>query len=149
MKKSGLADSPFFTPPSPNAEAVAPSRSQDIKPLYNRSGEQPHGRTSEQTHRRTDEPLNKRTDAQVNEGTGEQANNRTDEQASVRADEQVNKRTDEDTSGLISRQSYNIFDAQAEAIELLALRWRKQRGRHITKSEVVRELLGKALDLEK
>jgi hypothetical protein len=149
MKKSGLADSPFFTPPPLNAEAVSPSLSQDIKPLYNRSGEPPHERTTEQTHRRTDELLNKGTDEQANIRTPEQVHYRTDERASIRTDEQTNERTDEAPSLPISRQSYNIFDRQAEAIELLALRWRKARGRHITKSEVVRELLGKALDLEK
>ena len=132
MKTSGLADSPFFTPSPSNREVEPPSISHAIEPLYEHSGEQ--------AHERTDEHLNIRTSEQTNTRTGEQVN--------TRAPEHLNSRTNEQANRSISRQSYNIYDDQAEAIELLAMRWRKERGKHITKSELVRELLEAAIKQE-
>ncbi|MBK8025760.1 MAG: hypothetical protein IPK19_31310 [Chloroflexi bacterium] len=72
-------------------------------------------------------------------------NTRTDEHLNVGTHEQMNTFKAEHPARPIHRQSYNIHDDQAEAIDALALRWRKERGRHITKGEVVRELLDVAL----
>ncbi len=129
MKKSGLADSPFFARSPVEVEIATSSRPTIPQPIY------PH--PSEPMNGRTDEQMNARTDERLNESTSEQAN--------VRTDERLNRRTSERPSRSVSRQSYNIFDDQAEAIDGLALRWRKERGRHITKGEVMRELLDQAL----
>lgn len=133
MKKSGLADSPFFAHSPPSNQEAQPAMPVPSQPLFHRSDEQTHERTDEQTPKRTPE----------------QVNIRTDEHLSVRTDEQTNKRTDEHPARIISRQSYNIYDDQAEAIEILQLRRRKERGRHITKGEIMRELLDKALQAVK
>ncbi len=133
MKKSGLADSPFFPRPSSEPDVPPPSQPVVDQPVY----PQPI------------EPMNGRTDEQVNVRAVERLNSRTDEQMNVRADERVNARTNERPSRPVSRQSYNIYDDQAEAIDGLALRWRKERGRHITKGEVMRELLDQALKTQR
>ncbi|MCK6581281.1 MAG: hypothetical protein L6Q98_24590 [Anaerolineae bacterium] len=137
MKKSGLADSPFFPSPLSNQNTGDQNTSHGIQPVYEHSSVQMNVRTPEQTLIRTSEPMNARTD--------EQTNNRTDEHKNVGTHEQVNGFRPDQPARPIHRQSYNIHDDQAEAIDALALRWRKERGRHITKGEVVRELLDAAL----
>lgn len=119
MKKSGLADSPFFAPPPPKEEIQAPL--PVAQPLFKRSDNQTHERTNEQLHERTNEQPHNRSDAQTHE------------------------RTNAPPSRPISRYSYDIYDDQADAIEALRLQWHKKRGRHITKGQVMRELLEQVL----
>ena len=146
MKRSGLADSPFFAP-TPSGEvfrspSTPPSPADHIRRLYNKPVEHLNERSSEQVNRRTNE--------QMNERPAEQMNIRSDEQVNKRTPEQTNERTSEQTKPAekpsaperpIHRQSYDLYDDQAEAIEALCLKWRKERGRHITKGEAIRELL--------
>ncbi len=139
MKKSGLADSPFFPRPSSEPDVRPPSQPVVDQPVYPQPAEPMNGRTNEHLNVRAVEPMNTRTDERMNVRADERLNSRTDAQANVR--------TDERPSRPISRQSYNIYDDQAEAIDGLALRWRKERGRHITKGEVMRELLDQALQM--
>ncbi len=145
MKKSGLADSPFF--PRVSAAGTAPVVPSPIfdQPVYPPQ--------NIPVTRRTDDRLNEGTSEQTNEGTFERMNDRTveplnettHERLNVRSSERPNERTVERPSRPISRQSYDVFDDQAEAIASLALRWRKTKRRHVTKGEVIRELLEEAL----
>ena len=129
MKKSGLADSPFFAPPPSQEEIQVPPPVMVEQPLFKRTDAQTHERTTERMH----------------ENTNEQTHERTNTQPHNRADAQTHERTDAPPSRPISRYSYDIFDDQADAIEALRLQWHKKRGRHITKGQVMRELLEQAL----
>lgn len=131
MKKSGLADSPFFTKPTPAPSPPAeggqqsPSETKVVKELYER--------TDAQTHENTDAQIHKRTDARMPE----------------RADTQIHKRTDAQNQRALTRESFDIYEDQAQAIEEMRLRLRRERGRHFTKGEVMRELLETALAAKK
>lgn len=123
MKKSGLADSPFFAiAPSPppiqpvhEEKPLRPGVQENILP--ERSPVQPFTRSVERLNERPTEPMNGRSSVQVNE------------------------RPAEHPGRPIFRQSYDIFRDQADAIEELRMRWSKQRRKYITKGQVVRELL--------
>ena len=132
MKKSGLADSPFFVNNSPQEvfpPVAHPSPIDHIRSLYAKPPEQMNKRTIEQMNERSDERMNTRTNEQMNE----------------RSNVQVKSAAEKKPPRPIHRQSYDIFDDQAEAIEALCLKWRKERGRRITKGEAMRELLGEVL----
>lgn len=125
-KKSGLADSPFFRQPSiaiPPTETPAAA----IVSVF----------SSVQANERSDEPLHNRTTEQVN--------SRSSEQLNERPNERTVKRTNERFERAIFRKSYDIFEDQAEAIDDLAYRWTKERKKHITKGQVLRELLNEIL----
>ncbi|MBN8592780.1 MAG: hypothetical protein J0M33_13535 [Anaerolineae bacterium] len=138
MKRSGLADSPFFAP-TPSREVfrsppASPSPVDHIRHLYEKPVEHLNERTDEQMNKRTPEHLNERTDEQMNERTPEHLNERTVEQPHVVEKSQKLERP-------IHRQSFDLYDDQAQAIDALCLKWRKERGHHITKGEAIRELL--------
>ena len=122
MKRSGLADSPFFAP-TPSGEVfrsppAPPSPVDHIRHLYEKPVEH----------------LNERTDEQMNKRTPEHLNERTAEQPHTVERPQKPERP-------IHRQSFDLYDDQAQAIDALCLKWRKERGHHITKGEAIRELL--------
>lgn len=119
MKKSGLADSPFFTASKP--EVVIPTPTQVEKPVYERSS------------------------VQMNERTNERANVPTN----ARPDEQTSEPTQKPVDREYHRYTYDLFDDQAEAIDELTFRWRKEKGKHVTKGFVIRTLLDEALKLQR
>jgi len=133
MKKSGLADSPFFSKPAPLSPVseqvviheipVVPS--QDV---FKRTDAQTHERTNEHSHKGTNEHLHERTDAQTHEHTN----------AQKQADAKVIERP-------LTRESFDIYEDQLEAFEQLRLRLKRERGRHIGKGELMRELLDSIL----
>jgi hypothetical protein len=130
MKRSGLADSPFFTKPSPlpvhteddGMAADVPVQTQEV---FKRTDAQLHKRMNAQTFNSTNEPLNERTNAQTS-GTSTNPPSR-----------------------LTTRESFDIYADQLEAFEELRLRSKKQRGKHITKGELMRELLEEILQAKK
>ncbi len=103
MKKSGLADSPFFTAPTPRKVEGAPK------------------------------------------GTEIFPNNHTDERMNVRTNEQMNERPSERSNvqdyRTIIRKSYDIFVDQATMIDEWAIKQQRKAGKHITKGEVMREII--------
>jgi hypothetical protein len=130
MKRSGLADSPFFAP-TPSGEVfrsppAPPSPVDHIRRLYNKPVEHLNERTVEHLNVRSDEQMNKRTPEHLNERTAEQPQAVEKPQKPERP---------------IHRQSFDLYDDQAQAIDALCLKWRKERGHHITKGEAIRELL--------
>jgi len=131
-KKSGLADSPFFRPleptPLPQAEVMSPPPVEPPQTLY---------------------ASPERSVVQMNERSPVQTFTRTDEQPNKRTAERLNKRTVERPARHTFRQSYDIFQDQALAIEDLCLKWSRERGKHITKGQVVRELLDEILAKKK
>ncbi|MCL4252052.1 MAG: hypothetical protein KJ065_28130 [Anaerolineae bacterium] len=149
MKRSGLADSPFFTlNPEQEVRPSLPaphSPVEHIRSLYG-SPVQTHERTNEQTHERADAQTNVRTSERLNERANEQVNDRANERANERTDARTPERADERR---IKRYSYDIFVDQAEAIDALCLKWKKERGKHVGKGETLRELLDTALKAHK
>jgi hypothetical protein len=122
MKKSGLADSPFFalaTPPSSLPETKV------VQDLYERTNAQTRKSTDAQIHERTHERMPERTKTQMH------------------------KRPNAQTAQKLTRESFDIYEDQAQAIEEMRLRLRRERGRHVTKGEVMRELLATALAAKK
>lgn len=139
MKKSGLADSPFFTKPSP----PPPAQHQDglIVPTTPVIVQEDFKRSNAQMHERTDAQLSIHTNAHLNERTDEQMHKRTNAQLPV---------TDEkNTSRPTTRESFDIYEDQLQSFEELRLRLKKERGRHITKGELMRELLEDILQHKK
>jgi hypothetical protein len=141
-KKSGLADSPFFRPPSspPPPSQIETQTAPTQEPpasipvftdaqAHEGTDTQPHGRTTEQTH----------------EYTNTQTHVRADEHLHERTDAHLHKRTNAQPERRKSRESYDVYEDQVQAIEELALKWRKARGKHITKGQVMRELLDEIL----
>lgn len=117
-KVSGLADSPFFSLPTP------PSTETDKKPTIEKTVYM-NGRTDEQTNTRTVEQMNVRTNERLNERTVEQTNERS---------------TVQDYRP-IARKSYDIYIDQAEMIDEWAIKQQRKLGRHVTKGEVMREII--------
>lgn len=147
MKKSGLADSPFFVTPTSREvfrpASSPPSPMEHIRHLYQKPPEHLNSRTVEQMNKRPSEQMNIRADERMNERSDVQVNSRTTEQVQIKdSDERKPERS-------IHRQSYDLYDDQAEAIEALCLKWRKERGRHIKKGEAMRELLDEILPTKK
>jgi hypothetical protein len=126
MKKSGLADSPFFTPPTPpSVVAVQPGTQADV---FIASGTDKKKLSSNvQTFKRTNERMNERTFE------------RTHERSNV---QKPAKRQ-------IKRESFDVYEDQVQAIEELQLRRRRERGKHVTKGEVIRDLLDEILSQKK
>lgn len=89
MKKSGLADSPFFAP-SITAKSVTLSSAPAVE----------HVIVPEQANTRTGERVDARTPEQVNARTGERPNGRTGER-------------------VIKRQSYNVYEDQHRQLQQL------------------------------
>lgn len=138
MKKSGLADSPLFRP-SPAAlfsaglEPSVKSQSTLPTPVF------PPPDT--QLHERTDAQMHERTTTQPHEGTTAQPHKRADAQPHNHLQPSSERKT--------TRESFDIFEDQAEAIERLRLQWKREQGRHFTKGEVMRTLLEEILALKK
>jgi hypothetical protein len=109
MKKSGLADSPFFK-----------------KPLT------PPDQAEEQA-------LAKKASLNV----------RSNVQAFKRSDVQMNERSSVQLGRRVIRHSYDIYQDQAEAIDELVVKQRRERGKYVTKGEVMRELLDEAFTRRK
>ncbi len=127
MKATGLADSPFFA-------AVAP-------PPTTARPETPQAPPAHPVYERGNPPSHKGTDAQPHA--------RTSAQMHVRAPVQPHKRTSSRSGRALTRESYDVYRDQAEALEELRLRWRRERGRHITKGEVMRVLLDEILAMKR
>lgn len=123
MKATGLADSPFFAAVAP-PPAPAPPGAPQRPPAHS-------------LYERAHPPSHQGTDAQPHERTGAQMH--------VRASVQPHKRTSPRAGRALTRESYDVYRDQAEALEELRLRWRRERGRHITKGEVMRALLDEIL----
>ncbi len=147
MKKSGLADSPFFTKPIPLSQASVrqdgkaapiPEQTQEV---FKRTDAQPHEHTTAQPLNRTNEHLIERTPAQMSV--------RTDAQMHIRTNAQPSNTGTNSTSRTTTRESFDIYIDQLEAFEELRLRLKKQRGKHITKGELMRELLEEILQTKK
>ncbi len=139
MKRSGLADSPFFTKPTPLSPAhtqedgMAANASVQTQEVFKRADAQLHNRTNAQTFNNATEPLNERTDAQLHK----------------RTNAQISGTSTNPPSRLTTRESFDIYADQLEAFEELRLRLKKQRGKHITKGELMRELLEEILQTKK
>ncbi len=135
MKKSGLADSPFFT--LSNREEVMQTPPSLPQPVYERPPVQP----------------NERTDTRTNTSSPVQSTARTNERPNDITPERLPERTPVPSSAPKSRAyhryTYDIFDDQAEAIDDLTFRWRKEKGKHVTKGFVMRTLLDEALKDQK
>lgn len=131
MKKSGLADSPFFTKPTP----LSPAQTQDDGAASNAPVQ------TQEVFRRADAQLHKRTDAQTFNGANEPLSERTDAQTSGTSTNAPSRST--------TRESFDIYADQLETFEALRLRLKKQRGKHITKGELMRELLEEILQTKK
>lgn len=149
MKRSGLADSPFFTL-KPEQEVrpslpAAPSPAEHIRSLYG-TPTPANTRTNESTYEHADAHTNVRTSERLNERANEQMNERANAQANERTNARTHERADERR---IKRYSYDIFVDQAEAIDALCLKWKKERGKHVGKGETLRELLDTALKVHK
>lgn len=147
MKKSGLADSPFFVTSTSREvyrpASTPPSPMEHVRNLYQKPPEQMNNRTVEPVNEGTPEQMNTHADERLNERSDVQVNSRTGEPVEVK--ESAEKKPERP----IHRQSYDLYDDQAEAIEALCLKWRKERGRHITKGEAMRELLDEILAFKK
>lgn len=117
-KGSGLADSPFFSPPTPPSTARENTPSNE-KTVY----------------------VNERTDERMNIRTIEQVNVRTNERLNERTDEQTNERSNVQDYRPIARKSYDIYLDQSEWIDEWAIKQQRKLGRHVTKGEVVREII--------
>jgi hypothetical protein len=130
-KKSGLADSPFFAKPTPPPSPPTASGQQSAPEMH--VGQQLYERANAQPRENTDAQMHKGTDARTPE----------------RADAQTHKRTDTQNPRRLTRESFDIYEDQAQAIEEMRLRLRRERGRHVTKGEVMRELLETALAAKK
>ncbi|MCA0456141.1 MAG: hypothetical protein LCI00_19340 [Chloroflexi bacterium] len=133
MKKSGLADSPFFTkpvPPAPVSEPVVLDESQGFpsQDVFKRTDAQTHERTVDRLHKRTNEHLSESTDAQI--------------RSRANAQKQIGAKAIE---RLVTRESFDIYEDQLETFEQLRLHLKKARGRHIGKGELLRELLDQIL----
>jgi len=109
MKKSGLADSPFFSKPAPLSPVSEQVVIHEIPVVPSQD-------------------VFKRTDAQTHEHTN----------AQKQADAKVIERP-------LTRESFDIYEDQLEAFEQLRLRLKRERGRHIGKGELMRELLDSIL----
>lgn len=136
MKKSGLADSPFFTPSTPPPTAPTPPAVESIvlpptphTEVFAHENAQPHKRADAQPHRRATA----------------QTHNRTDAQAHERASTPTHKAALDDETRGKTRESFDIYQDQNEAIEQLRMRWKKEQGRHFTKGEIMRILLDEIL----
>ena len=146
-RKSGLADSPFFhpapLPASPPQAETAPVNSVQPEPpsvpVY----------IDAQAHERTVAPLNSRTDAPLHERTDTQTRNRSTAQAHEHTSTQLNSSTDAQPTRPRSRETYDVYEDQAQAIHELQLKWSKERRKYITKGQVMRELLDAVLPTKK
>jgi hypothetical protein len=154
MKKSGLADSPFFRPSPLSKPILAESTPvKTLEPIPAQIDTQPHERTdaqlhestSAQLHNHTDTQLRNRTDTQPHTYTDAHMNGGTDAQSRNRTSTQSHERTLAQLERLRTRESYDIFEDQAQTIEELRLKWSKTRKKHITKGQVMRELLDEIL----
>jgi hypothetical protein len=118
MKKSGLADSPFFTPHPEHAahSSVPVSHADRIHTLY-----QPQHPVSTEI-----QPFPE----QANARTGEQVNGRTPEQPNTRTSERE-----------ITRQSYNVYTDQHMALKRLEAQASLNGSKPRTISEMVREAI--------
>lgn len=135
MKKSGLADSPFFAPhPEHAAHASVPVSPADrIRTLY-----QPRHPASTEIQPLS-EQANARTDEQVHGRTHEHTNVRTGERVNARTPEHTNARTGERE---ITRQSYNVYTDQHMALKRLEAQASLNGSKPRTISEMVREAIG-------
>lgn len=147
MKKSGLADSPFFRPSTPSTPIPAesgPVTATEPIPVY--TGAQSHERTDAhlhdsaftQPHNYTDTHLRTNTDTHLNSGTDARVPNRASTQSHERTPAQPDERPR-------TRETYDIYEDQAQTVEELRLQWSKSRKKHITKGQVMRELLDEIL----
>jgi hypothetical protein len=146
MKKSGLADSPFFRtplPPESNSEGGISPLSSATVPVF--IDEQTHERTDAQPNDHTPAQMNERTTTQLHDHTDAQIHNRTDAQSPNRATTQLHERTLAQPERPRTRESYDIYEDQDQTIEELRLKWSKARKKHITKGQVMRELLDEIL----
>jgi hypothetical protein len=138
MKKSGLADSPFFRAPlpteSPSEGGNSPPPSATI-PVF----------IDAQTHARTNAQPHDHTPAQMHERTTTQLHGRSDAQIHNRTNAQPHENTSTQPERPRTRESYDIYEDQDQAIEALRLEWSKARKKHITKGQVMRELLDEIL----
>lgn len=135
MKKSGLADSPFFT--LSNHEEVVQTPPPLPQPVYERPTVQPNERTDAQTNASTIVQVSVRPDERTNDSTNERQHERTIAPSPLPQERPYH------------RYTYDIFDDQAEAIDDLTFRWRKEKGKHVTKGFVMRTLLDEALKHQK
>jgi hypothetical protein len=79
------------------------------------------------------------------ERTNTQMNERAPAQTHKNTDAQLHNRTGTQTIRSTTRESFDIYLDQAETIETLRIRWKRERKKHITKGEVMRELLEEVL----
>ena len=139
MKKSGLADSPFFTKPTP----FSPASLQD-------NGMAAHVSVQPQeVFKRTDAQAPEHTNAQTRNGTDEHLNERADAQPHKRTTAQIRNTSTNPAPRQTTRESFDIYEDQLQSFEELRLRLKKQRGKHITKGELMRELLEEILPSKK
>jgi hypothetical protein len=120
MKKSGLADSPFFTHPSTQQGEV-----------FNGQSSTPPKSISQPAQNSVQ--LNNRSNAQLNENTIVQTHNRSTEQ--------TNERSDEQDLRSITRASFDVYEDQVEKMEVLLIKRKKTLKRRVTKGEVMREII--------
>lgn len=104
-----------------------------------------HNRTNAQPHNYTDEQSGVRTDAHLHGCADEQVSNHTTAQPFIRTDAQPHERTPAQAERLTTRESYDVYEDQAQTIEELRFRWSKERKKHVTKGQVMRELLEEIL----
>jgi hypothetical protein len=138
MKKSGLADSPFFRAPLPSESQSeggnSPSSSATV-PVF----------IDAQTHERTNAQPRDYTPTQMHERTTTQLHGRSEAQPHNHTNAQLHERTPSQPERPRTRESYDIYEDQDQAIEELRLKWSKARKKHITKGQVMRELLDEIL----
>lgn len=126
-KKSGLADSPLFTNPASNP-APQPQKEAQVSFPVSRATLDPQ---------RTQVPKSNFSSKR----SPEQMNARSNDQVTQRSGGQTVERSSDQDYRIVVRHSYDFYQDQIYAIEDEVVKRNRQRGKTVTKGEIVRQIV--------